>query len=48
MVGADVNIDHFLLSGRAGWDVSKSDVDGNSSSPRYKNQVIQLAVGYTF
>ena len=48
VVGADVNIDHFLLSGRAGWDVSKSDVDGNSSSPRYKNQVIQLAVGYTF
>ena len=48
VVGADVNIDHFLLSGRAGWDVSKSDVDGNSSAPRYKNQVIQLAVGYTF
>ena len=48
VVGADVNIDHFLLSGRAGWDVSKSDVEGNSSAPRYKNQVIQLAVGYTF
>ena len=48
VVGADVNIDHFTLSARAGWDISKSDVDGNSSAPRYKNQVIQLTAGYTF
>ncbi len=48
VIGADVNIDHFVLSGRAGWDISKSDVDGNSSAPRYKNQVIQLTLGYTF
>ena len=48
VVGADVNIDHFSLSARAGWDISKSDVDGNSSAPRYKNQVIQLTAGYTF
>lgn len=48
VVGADVNIDHFLISGRAGWDISKSDVDGNSSAPRYKNQVIQFTVGYIF
>ena len=48
VVGADVNIDHFLLSGRAGWDISKSDVEGNSSAPRYKNQVLQLTLGYTF
>lgn len=48
VIGADLNIDHFLISGRAGWDISKSDVDGNSSEPRYKNQVIQLGVGFTF
>ena len=48
VVGADVNIDKLVLSGRAGWDINRSDVDGNSTSPRYKNQVIQFTVGYTF
>lgn len=48
VVGADVNIDKLVLSGRAGWDINQSDVDGNSTSPRYKNQVIQFTVGYTF
>ena len=48
VLGADVNIDHFLISGRAGWDINKSDAEGNSTAPRYKNQVLQLTVGYTF
>lgn len=48
VVGADVNFDHLVLSGRVGWDISESDTDGNSSNPRYKNQVIQLTLGYTF
>lgn len=48
VLGADVNIDHFIISGRAGWDISKSDADGNSSAPRYKNQVLQLTLGYSF
>jgi len=48
VVGADVNIDHLVLSGRAGWDINQSDVDGNTTSPRYKNQVIQLTLGFTF
>ena len=48
VVGADVNIDHFLVSGRAGWDINKSDAEGNSTAPRYKNQVLQLTVGYIF
>ena len=48
VVGADVNIDHFLISGRAGWDINKSDAEGNSTAPRYKNQVLQLTVGYIF
>ena len=47
-VGADISIDHFLISGRAAWDLNKSDVEGNSSAPRYKNQVVQLTVGYIF
>ena len=48
VVGADVNFDQLVLSGRAGWDISKSDADGNSDAPRYKNQVIQVTVGYRF
>jgi len=48
VVGADVNLDKLVLSGRVGWDVSQSDADGNTSNPRYKNQVIQLTLGYAF
>lgn len=48
VVGADVNFDSLVISGRAGWDISESDTDGNSSDPRYKNQVVQLTLGYTF
>lgn len=48
VVGADINIQHFVISGRAGWDISKSDKDGNDTTPRYKNRVVQLGVGYTF
>ena len=48
VIGADLNVDHFIISGRAGWDISKSDADGNSTAPRYKNQVLQLTVGYSF
>ncbi|MEC4005727.1 porin family protein [Flavobacterium sp. SUN052] len=48
VVGADLNFDNLVLSGRAGWDINQSDADGNTTSPRYKNQVIQLTLGYTF
>ena len=48
VVGADVNLQDFVISGRAGWDISKSDSDGNDTDPRYKNQVVQLTLGYRF
>lgn len=48
VVGADVNIQSFMISARAGWDISKSDVDGDDTKPRYKNQVFQLTLGYSF
>lgn len=48
VVGADVNIEQFVISGRLAWDINKSDVDGNTTEPRYKNQVAQLTVGYRF
>jgi hypothetical protein len=48
VVGADINLDKFIISGRAGWDISKSDSNGDSTKPRYKNQVLQLTLGYAF
>lgn len=48
VVGADVNLENFVIGGRLGWDISKSDADGNSEAPRYKNQVVQLTLGYRF
>lgn len=48
VVGAEANFSGFLISARAGWDITKSDADGDSVNPRYKNQVLQFGVGYTF
>ncbi|PWA04787.1 porin family protein [Flavobacterium psychrotolerans] len=48
VVGADVNVNNFIISGRAGWDISKTDTNGDSSKPRYKNQVLQVTLGYAF
>lgn len=47
-VGADVNISHFVISPRAGWDFQANHGDGTSSTPRYKNQWLQLTLGYRF
>ncbi len=47
-VGIDFNIDNFIITTRGGWDITKSDSNGNSTNPRYKNQVFQLGIGYTF
>ena len=48
VVGADFNVDMFVIGAKAGWDISRSDSDGNSTNPRYKNQVLQLTLGYAF
>lgn len=47
-VGADFNINHFVISPRAGWDLQSNHGDGTSSTPRYKNQWLQLTLGYRF
>jgi hypothetical protein len=44
--GADVIISHFVLSGRLGWDFRTNNGDGTSDTPRYKNQWMQLTLGY--
>jgi hypothetical protein len=47
-MGFDVNLDHIVLSGRAGWDIQKNNGDGSSTNPRYKNNWLQFTVGYLF
>lgn len=47
-VGADVNVSQFVFSGRFALDFQANNGDGTSSTPRYKNQWIQLTAGYKF
>jgi hypothetical protein len=46
--GADINIQHFVIGGRIGWDLQNNNGDGSSSNPRYKNEWTQLTVGFRF
>lgn len=46
--GADINLKHIVLSGRAGWDVQNNNGDGSSTTPRYKNVWYQATIGYRF
>lgn len=48
VVGADVHLNSFIITGRAGWDINQSDIDGDTTKPRYKNQVLQFMLGYAF
>jgi len=47
-VGADLNLNPFVISARGSFDLTKSDTDGDDTNPRYKNQVLQLTLGYAF
>lgn len=44
--GFDINIYHIVVSGRACWDLQKNKGDGTSTTPRYRNQFVQLTVGF--
>jgi hypothetical protein len=46
VAGADINIQHVVVSGRMGWDFQANNGDGTSSTPRYKNKWIQLTIGF--
>ena len=48
VAGIDVNLNHFVIGTRAGWDLMNNHGDGSSSTPRYKNAWIQATIGYTF
>lgn len=44
--GFDINIYHVVVSGRASWDLQNNRGDGTSTTPRYRNQFVQLTVGF--
>jgi len=46
VAGFDVNITNFVISGRASFDFLTNNGDGSNSTPRYKNQLVQLTVGF--
>lgn len=43
--GFDINLSHFVISPRMGWDLMHNNGDGTSSTPRYKNRWVQLTLG---
>lgn len=46
IAGADFIFSRAVISGRVGWDFQTNNGDGTSSTPRYKNQWLQLTVGF--
>jgi hypothetical protein len=44
--GFDINIYHVVVSGRACWDLQNNRGDGTSTTPRYRNQFVQLTIGF--
>jgi hypothetical protein len=46
--GADINIKHFVIGARLGWDIWNNNGNGTSTTPRYKNVWYQATIGYRF
>lgn len=46
VVGADINVNKLVISARAAWDFQTNNKNSVSTTPRYKNQLLQLTVGF--
>jgi hypothetical protein len=46
--GVDFTVQNFVISARGSWDLSKVNKDNNTSDINYKNQVLQVTLGYRF
>jgi len=44
--GIDLNINHFIISGKGCWDLQSNVGNGSSYTPRYKNIWFQIALGF--
>jgi hypothetical protein len=47
-MGIDFNLNPIVIGARTNWDLQENNGDGTSSTPRYKNQWIQLTMGFVF
>ncbi len=48
VLGTDIKVNHFLLSGRLGWDMGENSTTSSATSFRYKNKWTQITIGYMF
>lgn len=46
--GLDINLSDFVIGARVAWDLFNNNGDGTSTTPRYKNVVGQVTLGYRF
>ncbi|WP_428659933.1 porin family protein [Runella sp.] len=46
--GVDINLNHFIIGARAGWDSMNNNGDGTATTPRYKNTWLQGTIGIRF
>lgn len=46
VAGADFIYENLVISARGGWDFQTNNGNGTNSTPRYKNQWLQLTVGF--
>lgn len=48
VMGGEINLNHFVVGGRIGFDFLNNNGDGTSTTPRYKNVWLQATLGYKF
>jgi outer membrane protein with beta-barrel domain len=46
VLGVDLNINHFVISTKACWDLQNNAGNGSSYTPRYKNVWLQATIGF--
>ncbi len=46
--GIDININQFVIGTRVSWDLTKNAGDGTSTTPRYRNMLVQGTIAYRF
>ena len=46
VAGFDVNLTNFVISGRVSFDFLTNNGDGTNTTLRYKNELVQLTVGF--
>ena len=48
VIGLEYSAGHFVAGARYSLDFQENDEDGNTNTPRFKNQVIGFSLGYRF